>query len=561
MATLEKSTGLHDLLLPEAHPRSVPDNLAWAALTRHAHRRWQLALIWETRTGSVRTSTFFELERASNRVANALAQLGVGRGDRVFTLLGRTPALYTSLLGALKLGAVVGVLFSDFGPTAIQQRLADAGAKVLFAEATSAAKLLDARAGLPDLEHVIFVGEEASRAARELRAACDLGAWVLDELLAKQPPCFSPVPVARSEACFFVYTSGTTGPPKGVVHCHAIADQLAATAREVLALDESDLYWCTADPGWVTGLCYGIFAPWLLGCPIFVYEGEFAAERWLELLERHQITCWYTTPTTLRRLMNWAGRRSFAERRDFALRRIYTVGEPLGPEVIAWAEEAFGAPVYDNYWQTETGAQVIANRPGLLVKRGSMGKAVAGAHVAVIDEQGNELPPNVVGDIAVRPTLSSLFKGYWHLPEATRACFRAGWYVTRDKGRRDEDGYFWFAARADDVITCEAQKIGPCEVENALATHPAVAEAAVVGVPDPVTTERVKAFVVLRPDRQPTRELAVELAEHVEAQLSAVARPREVEFCAHLPRTNSGKVQRAKLRSATELQGDCFVLQ
>jgi acetyl-CoA synthetase len=565
MVTLEKQTLIasSEGAQPTTRGTSARDNLAWAALTRHAHKRTQLALVWEGRDGRTKAQTFFELERASNRVANALTALGVERGDRVFTLLGRTPALYATLPGALKLGAAVGALFADFGPAAIKQRLADAEAKVVITDAANARKIVEICDALPDLAHVLLVGTSRTKAQQLFDKTRRICAHSFEDLTAQQSALFDAVAVDADETCFFIYTSGTTGLPKGVVHRHAISERLEATARAVLALDETDFYWCTADPGWVTGLCYGIFAPWLVGCPFFALESDFDAAQWIDALERHQITCWYTTPTSLRLLMNAADVGALRER-DFALRRIYAVGEPLNAEVIAWVERAFQVPVYDNYWQTETGSQVIANRPGIPIKRGSMGRAVPGVYAAIIDERGRELPAETVGDIAIRPTLSSLFKGYWHFPEATRACFRAGWYVTRDKGRRDADGYFWFAARDDDVIKCEAQRVGPFEVESALLTHAAIVEAAVIGVPDALTTERVKAYIVLRNGFAPTRALAEEIAAHVRAQLSSVARPREIEFCDALPRTRSGKIQRARLRqrhTETRATAKSFLLE
>ena len=348
--------------------------------------------------------------------------------------------------------------------------------------------------------------------------------------------------------------------PKGVVHRHAIRERLIDSAKSVLNLQADDFYWCSADAGWVTGLLYGIFAPWLLGFPILIYEGEFDAARWLEILKRNQVTCFYTTPTLLRLLRNEIG--DVSPENIYALRRIYSVGEPLNPEVSTWAAKTFGAEVFDSYWQTETGSFIIANSPNIKVKRGAMGKAVDGVEVAIIDAHGNEVPNGTLGDIAIRPTLTSLFKGYWNFPEATRACFRAGWYITRDRGRRDADGYFWFMARNDDVITCEAQRIGPFEVENALLSHPAIAESAAVGAKDEITTEHVKAFVVLRKDFTASRKLAQEIAAHVRAQLSPLATPREIEFCAELPKTRSGKIQRNQLRRRVNLNTEnVFIIE
>lgn len=529
---------------------SAENNLAVAALTRHARDRARLALVWEASDGRRETYTFYELERTSNRVANALARLGIERGDRVFTLLGRTPALYASLPGALKLGAAVGTLFTEFGPEAIRQRLADAGARVVITDTTNFAKLASISDALPRLAHIIVVGKIPDVKWRSERIQVHSFAVLLERAAVD----FEPVAVKSDDTCFFIYTSGTAGLPKGVVHRHAIKERLARTASEVLALAADDFYWCTADPGWVTGLCYGVFAPWLLGYPVFAYDGDFDATRWMDVLEDQQITCWYTTPTLLRQLMR-AGGEELTHERQLALRRIYSVGEPLNPEVIAWAERVFSVPVYDSYWQTETGSQVIANRPGIPVRRGSMGTPVTGVYAAIVDEQGRELPAGTIGDIALRPTLSSLFKGYWNFPEATRACFRADWYITRDRGFSDDDNYFWFVARDDDVITCQAQRIGPFEVESALLAHPAVAESAVIGVPDPVTTERVKAFIVLRATHEPKRLLAEEIAACVRTQLSPIACPREIEFCDELPKTRSGKIQRALLRSVQQEDG------
>ena len=523
------------------------ENLAAAALNSHAADRSKIAIVWESVGGERQNLTFFEIERFSNRIANALQTLGVRREDRVFTVLNRTPELYAIIPAVIKLGAAIGVLFPDYGSEAIRQRLKDAGARVLIVNQANLEKIVAVCSELPNLEQILVVG------GNKVEDLCGetIKFHSFEKLVEKAATEFSAVSVSPDDTCFLIYTSGTTGLPKGVVHRHQIQERLAATARNVLSLEKTDFYWCTADPGWVTGLCYGVFAPWLLGFPILVYEGEFETNKWLDLLAAHQVTCWYTTPTLLRLLRNEVGDESPSQK--FALRRIYSAGEPLNPEVIAWAERVFAAEVFDNYWQTETGTHVIANRPGVKVRRGSMGKAVEGVQVSIIDSHGREQPNDTVGDIAVRPTLRSLFKGYWNFPEATRNCFRAGWYVTRDRGKRDSDGYFWFVARNDDVITCEAQRIGPFEVENALLSHPAVAESAAVGAHDPVTTEHVKAFVVLRNEFESSRPLAEAIARHVRLQLSPQAAPREIEFIKVLPKTRSGKIQRSQLRKKRQI--------
>ena len=525
-------------------------NLAVSAVTRNAADRSKIALVWEGAKGARQTFSFFEIERTSNRIANVLHDLNVNRGDRVFTLLNRQPALYAAIPAILKTGAAAAVLFTDFGAEAIRQRIEDAGAKILIAEAAALKKISLVCAKLPLLEHVLIVGQ----CDRENLPKCAAQFHDFNELIGQASAEFAPVEVSPDDTCFLIYTSGTTGLPKGVVHRHAIRERLIDSAKSVLNLREDDFYWCSADAGWVTGLLYGIFAPWLLGFPILIYEGEFDATRWLEILKRNQVTCFYTTPTLLRLLRNEIG--DVSPKDVYALRRIYSVGEPLNPEVSVWAARTFGAEVFDSYWQTETGSFIIANSPNIKVRRGAMGKAVDGVEVSIIDAQGNEVPNNIVGDIAIRPTLTSLFKGYWNFPEATRTCFRAGWYITRDKGRRDDDGYFWFMARNDDVITCEAQRIGPFEVENALVSHPAIVESAAIGAKDEMTTEHVKAFVVLRNGFEASARLADEIAAHVRGQLSTLAAPREIEFCSELPKTKSGKIRRDQLRRKGKLDAE-----
>lgn len=525
---------------------NAENNLAVAALRENARNRSKMALVWQAASGRREVFTFFEIEQLSNRIANVLKDLGAKLGDRIFTLLNREPALYASIPAVLKTGAAVGILFPDFGAEAIRQRLEDAGGKILITDFANLEKIRHVCEFLPHLAHILIVG--AANQADE--TVCAVQIHCFEKLVGEASDEFAPAEVLPDDICFLIYTSGTTGLPKGVVHRHAIRERLIESAKDILQLGRDDFFWCTADPGWVTGLCYGIFAPWLLGMPIFVFEGVFDAARWLEILERNQITCLYTTPTLLRLLRNDLG--DAPPNGKFILRRIYSVGEPLNPEVLVWAERIFNARVFDNYWQTETGSFVIANRPNLPVKPGAMGKAVRGAHVSIIDEDGSEVPCGTVGDIAIKPSLSSLFKGYWNFPEATRACFRAGWYITRDRGKLDEDGYFWFVARGDDVIMCQAQRIGPFEVENALVSHPAIAESAAVGAKDELTTEHVKAFVVLRREFTASRKLAEQIAAHVRAQLSPLATPREIEFCAELPKTRSGKIRRDQLRRKKE---------
>jgi acetyl-CoA synthetase len=530
--------------------RLAANNLAALAVEYHALDRSRVALIWENATGMRQTLTFHEINRQASRIAHTLSEFGVKRGDCVFTLLGRTPVLYATLPGVLKTGAALAVLFTDFGPEAIRQRLSDAHARIIVADAAHCRKLLPILPHLASVTDVFVSGGVPS----DFQPPTSVTVHDFDALTRTAAAHFVSAPVASNDTCFVIYTSGTTGLPKGVVHCHGIGERLEATARDVLCLTREDLFWCTADPGWVTGLCYAIFAPWLLGLPCFAYDGDLAADRWATLMESHQITCLYTTPTLLRQLRKTDART--LRRNELALQRIYSVGEPLNAEVVEWARETFGVPVYDTYWQTETGAHVIANRPGLPVKPGRMGRPVDGVEAAIVDDFGREIGSGEIGSIAIRPTLNSLFKGYWNFPEATQKCFRNGWYMTRDRGLRDADGYFQFVAREDDVITCAAQRIGPFEVESALLQHPAVLESAVVGVPDELTTERIKAFVVPLSEFAPSHRLAEDIAACVRRELSPLACPREIEFCDELPKTRSGKIQRARLRQVRQLDAD-----
>lgn len=535
-------------------------NMAHEAVDRHAAGALaeRVAIRWLGKGGERADLRYRDLAEQSARFAGALAALGVQPGDRVFALLGRTPELYAAALGTLKLRAVFCPLFSAFGPEPIRSRMSIGGARVLVTSARLfARKVAPIRAELPSLEHVLITDDGG--------AAPD-GALSYGPLLAAAPPEYTIPPTDPEDPALLHFTSGTTGTPKGALHVHAALIMHHHTGKLALDLHPEDVFWCTADPGWVTGTSYGILAPLARGVTMIVDEADFDAERWYEILERERVTVWYTAPTAIRMLMK-AGEEPIRRRDLRALRFMASVGEPLNPDAVLWSRDAFGRPFHDNWWQTETGGIMIANLPAMDVKPGSMGRPLPGVEAAIVrrTDAGVEVieEPDVEGELALRPGWPSMFRAYWNNPERYAKCFSGGFYLTGDLARRDADGYFWFVGRADDVIKSAGHLIGPFEVESALLAHPAVAEAAVIGRPDPVAGEVVKAFVALKPGRAPSPELERELAGFARRQLGPAVAPREIAFIAAVPRTRSGKILR-RLLKARELglpEGDLSTLE
>ncbi|GAA3932359.1 acetate--CoA ligase [Actinomadura viridis] len=545
-------------------------NIAHEAVDRHAAgpRAGTVALRCLDRAGAVTELTYAELAAESARFANALRALGVGRGERVFSLLGRVPELYATALGTLKNTSVFSPLFPAFGPEPIAERLRLGGGRALVTSPELyERKVAPIRAELPDLAHVLLVGA----APDDPGPAGTIPYRAVTEAVA---PLFEIPPTDPEDMALLHFTSGTTGRPKGAVHVHEAVVAHHATAAYALDLRAGDVFWCTADPGWVTGTSYGIVAPLTHGATLLVDAAEFEAARWYRTLEEQRVTVWYTAPTALRMLMRHGT--GPARARDLsALRFVASVGEPLNPEVVVWGAEALGRPVHDNWWQTETGAIMIGNfaamdiRPGsmgrplpgieaALLERGADGRALVtpGGHVRVIDEPGRD------GELALAPGWPSMFRGYLDDPGRYAASFAGGWYLTGDIARRDEDGYYWFVARADDVIESAGHLVGPFEVESVLMEHPAVAEAGVIGKPDPIAGEIVKAFVTLRPGHRPDEALRRELVAFGRRRLASLA-PKEIVFEPHLPHTRSGKVMR-RLLKARELglpEGDVSTLE
>jgi acetyl-CoA synthetase len=544
-------------------------NIAHEAVDRHAvgDRAQRTALRWIARDGSVTEATYAELARRTNRFANVLGDLGVGRGDRVFTLLGRVPELYVSVLGTLKATSVLCPLFSAFGPEPIRQRLDRGDGRVLVTTpALYRRRVAAVRDQLPGLEHVLLVG--ADDAGIE-------GTRSFDAALAAASDRFDIPATDPEDMALLHFTSGTTGAPKGAVHVHDAVVAHHATGTTALDLHDDDVFWCTADPGWVTGTSYGVIAPLTHGVTSIVDDADFDAERWYRVLQDQRVTVWYTAPTALRMLMR-AGVDLAREYDLSRLRFVASVGEPLNPEVVVWGLEAFGLPVHDNWWQTETGGIMIANLAGVEVRPGSMGRPLPGVETAILargpDGRAGVDPdgavevidqPGVEGELALRPGWPSMFRAYLHDDERYRASFAGGWYLTGDVARRDEDGWMWFVGRADDVIKSSGHLIGPFEVESVLMEHPAVVEAGVIGVPDPVAGELVKAFVSLRPGFEPSEDLQLDLIGFARRRLGAAVAPRSIAFEQDLPKTKSGKIMR-RLLKARELglaEGDTSTLE
>jgi acetyl-CoA synthetase len=537
-------------------------NIAHEAVDRHATGALakKVAIRWLSRHDSRVDITYEDLRRRTSRFANLLRRLGVGKADVVATLLGRTPDLYVTALGTLKNASVYTPMFSAFGPDPIVARLTKARARVLVTTNTLfQRKVLPVRAQLPELEHVLLVrdgGDALPGGTRDLRALLDV------EDAAFEIPATDPQDLALMH-----FTSGTTGTPKGALHVHEAVASHYATARYALDFHPDDVFWCTADPGWVTGTSYGIIAPLTHGLTSVVDEADFDAARWYRLLQDQRVTVWYTAPTAIRMLMK-AGT-ELARAHDLrALRFLGSVGEPLNPEAVVWGLEAFGQPFHDNWWQTETGGIMIANFASMEIRPGSMGRPLPGIDAFIVRREADGSvrvvdQPDVEGELALRAGWPSMFRGYLGEPERYLKCFSGGFYLTGDLARRDADGCFWFVGRADDVIKSSGHLIGPFEVESLLMEHRAVAEAGVIGKPDPVAHETVKAFVVVKPGVVADEALRRDLLGFARVHLGAVVAPKEIDFVATLPYTRSGKVARRVLR-ARELglpEGDTSTLE
>ena len=532
-------------------------NIAHEAIDSHVQggNGDRLAIRWIAKDGTHLDFTYLNLQRQTARFANVLRGLGVKKGARVYSLLGRKPELYIAALGTLKAGCVYCPMFSAFGPEPVQSRMEIGGAQVLVtSKALYRRKVKSIRDRLPDLEHVLLIDGEVDDTEN------------LTALMEAAPDTFTTEPTGPEDIALLHFTSGTTGKPKGAVHVHQAVVAHRATGRMVLDLRPGDIYWCTADPGWVTGTSYGIIAPLVIGATMIIDEAEFDPERWYSILEDEQVNVWYTAPTAIRMLMK-AGD-AMAKAHSFSyLRFMASVGEPLNPEAVIWGNEVFGMPFHDNWWQTETGGIMIANYASMDVKPGSMGKPLPGITAGIVEMGEDGLTevttPLAIGELALRPGWPSMMRGYLHEEARYQKAFRDGWYLSGDLAMRDSDGYYWFVGRSDDVIKSAGHLIGPFEVESALMEHDAVAEVAVIGIPDETVGEIVKAYVALKPGVEGDDDLLLDLRGHARKRLGPAVAPKEIVFRKNLPKTRSGKIMR-RLLKARELglpEGDISTLE
>ncbi|MFC1741931.1 acetate--CoA ligase [Nanoarchaeota archaeon] len=513
-------------------------NAAFNAVDRHTStwRKNKVAMYWVGEEEE-KKYTFLELSQLSNQFANALSKEKVKTGDRIFLFMPRIPELYISFLGILKTGAIVGTLFAAFQEEALLDRLKDSGAKIVITSPELKPRIDKIRRKLPELKTIIVTGNY-KLGKNELS---------YDQMMEDQSTKFKIKEMKPKDKAYMLYTSGTTGKPKGVVHTHYDVIHQYMTTKWVLDLQEDDVYWCTADPGWVTGIAYGILGPWANGASSVVDARRFSAEKWYYLLDRYKVTVWYTAPTAIRMMMREGAK--IAKKYDLSsLRHMCSVGEPLNPEAIYWGVKTLGLVFHDNWWQTETGGILIANYASMAVKPGSMGKPFPGVTAAIIDEKGKKLPVGKAGSLAIKPGWPSMMIEVWKNPTKYKEYFRNGWYITGDKAKMDKDGYFWFIGRADDVINTAGHRVGPFEVESALVAHPAIAEAGVIGKPDKIYGEIIKAFVSLNKGHKPSEALKEDIKKFIKKNLAGHAYPKEIEFHDNLPKTRSGKIMRRVLK-------------
>jgi len=535
-------------------------NIAYEAIDRHAEGELKetLAIRLIRKDFSHSDFTYGQLKKLTSQFANVLKALGISEGERVFSLLGRVPELYIAALGTLKFKGVFCPLFSVFGPEPIFQRLNKGDAVVLVTNTQFyLKKIKDLLDKLPSLKYILITDADED---------LDDKALSFGKLMKKASGKFIIPSTDPEDPALLHFTSGTTGMPKGAIHVHRAVLTHFITGKYVLDFQKGDIFWCTADPGWVTGTSYGIIAPLVNGVTSIVDEEEFDGMRWYSILEKEKVNIWYTAPTAIRRLM----RMELLPKEKFDLshlRLVLSVGEPLHAEAVIWGEKAYGVPILDNWWQTETGGIMIANYRSMKVRPGSMGKPLPGVIAAIADVDGNDIlihsKAEIQGHLVLKKGFPSIFRGYLHEEERYKKCFKGDWYLSGDLAKIDQDGYFWFVGRADDIIKTSGHMVGPFEVESTLMKHPAVAEAAVIGKPEPSIGELVKAFVVLKDGHLADEDMKLDLIGFARKTMGPAVAPKEIQFVESLPKTKSGKILR-RLLKARELglpEGDLSTLE
>jgi len=511
-----------------------PFNIAYYALDQHRNKK-NPALCFVDRNLSVSRFSYKDLSTLSNKFAHVLQKYNIQRGDTVFLFLPRIPEVFISFFGVLKTGAIVCPLFSAFTGQSLIDRLRNGNATIVVTTKELLPRITAVIESIPTLKHIIVIGEKNS-IDKILSYENEMETVSSDELVLDSK---------SSDDAFLLYTSGSTGKPKGVLHSHMAVLQQYETAQKVFAFEQEDIFWCTADPGWITGVSYTLIAPLLWGITSVMYEGRFEPKRWIEILKQEKVNVWYTAPTALRMLMA----EEMSKVNLSSLRSIASVGEPLNPEVIKWANEKFSITIQDTWYQTELGSITIGNYYKLKIRPGSMGKVLDGITAAIVDEQGTTLPPFTHGNLVLKPDFASFMKDIWHNHAKYNSYIKNGWYYTGDIAYQDDDGYFYFQGRSDDIIETSGERIGPFEVESCLITHPSVVEAGVIGKPDQLRGEIIKAFIVLKKNIKGSDTLKNELSVYVKKHLGGHMYPREIAFVLSLPKTRSGKIMRRVLKA------------
>jgi acetyl-CoA synthetase len=521
-------------------------NMARICCGQWAADRSRFALYWEDESGASAAYSFWDIQVAANRLSNALAGLGVKRGDRVAIVLPQRPETAIAYIALFQMGAIALPLSHLFGPDALEYRLTHAEASVAIVEPTTLANLWAVKDKVPTLKHVIGVG-----------GARESGVHAYEALLSRSSRSFAPVDTAAEDPALIIYTSGTTGPPKGALKPHRIL--IGNVPGFVHSHDffpqKGDIFWSPADWAWTGGLMDALLPAWMFGMPIVGYRGRFDAEKAFYLLDRYGVRNSFLFPTALKLMMKAVPQPR--KQYSLSLRSVMSAGESVGVTVIEWAREHLGVTVNEMFGQTEINYVVGNCQSAWPVKPGSIGRPYPGHRVAIIDEQGRELPPGELGEVAIHREFQGqkdpvFFLEYWKNKEATRDKFIGDWGCTGDQARRDEDGYFWYQGRSDDVIKSAGYRIGPAEIESCLVKHSAVANAAVIGKPDAARGAIVKAFIVLQPGHAPSESLKDDIQQHVRGRLAPYEYPREIEFVDALPMTTTGKVQRKELRKREE---------
>ena len=520
-------------------------NIAYSCLTEKCKQGYgnEEAILWLNPDLSTESISFESLEAESNRVSTALKSLGVGVGDVAAIFLPRHPLLISAFFAILKLQAVSCVLFSTLGEEALFDRLDNSQAKIIITRRSLLRKIKAIQGKLNNLQKVLVIDleEDEDNSILSLNRLTSVASPVLEfeQFLEAETPAF------------IQYTSGSTGKPKGALHVHDALNDMALTFQQVLQVKPGELFWCTADPAWITGLVYGIIAPLQAGTSQVQFSGGYNAEAWMRILEERGVNVWYTAPTALRMLMQEPEER-FTSHDLSRLNRMYSVGEPLNPEIYHWGKRVFKTEIYDTWFQSETGSIMIANTPGARVKPGSMGVPRSGVQVEICDERMVPQPAGRQGQLCLHKGWHSMFRTFFRNPEKYAEKFNDELYITGDLAKKDEEGYIWYVSRADDVINTAGHLVGPFEVESALLEIEEVADVAIIGADDPLLYQKLVAFLKLREGVQWSKELELKCRIHVSNKVSSVAIPSEFQIIERIPKNQSGKILRRVLKAIYE---------